>query len=163
MTAPRPVIEAVQRVEAGYSAHLPGRVVVSGARSHRGRILSWQDPRTITRPGSQELATFDAPEPDWGLPAIKKRTWQQRIESLTNRLVDARSQTGILDPVVMEALTGEYWKAGVPVRRDQLEEVAKRLLAQADRKQRLSLIPDVATGAWSPPKPAAKTRGRRGW
>jgi hypothetical protein len=66
------------------------------------------------------------------LPPIVKRTPQQRIESLANRLRD--SDPAFIEPILKE-LASEYWKAGMPVSTEDLRAVAASLLNQADRRK----------------------------
>ena len=65
------------------------------------------------------------------LPPIIKRTPEQRLNSMVQRLMGASPQT--VEPVLKD-IAGEYWKAGAPVTVDALRAVASHFLNRTERK-----------------------------
>jgi len=74
-----------------------------------------------------EVHAFDESE----LPTIIKRTPEQRLNSMVQRLKAASPQT--VEPVLKD-IAGEYWKAGAPVTVDALRAVASHFLNRTERK-----------------------------
>ena len=66
------------------------------------------------------------------LDPVRKRTPEQRLESMVRRLVGASPQT--LEPILKQ-IAGEYWKQGAPVTVDALRAVASHYLNRAERKR----------------------------
>lgn len=164
------VVEAFRRrqwnIEHGNL--IPGTVTLAG--DVKGTV-HYKDPRTVTAPGSTQLRySLYTEDVNWGLAPIKRRSWQARVESLTRRLLGHLEQaraSGVPDHQLprsfFEALAGELWKEGHPVTVEMLEDKAKEILRLQDRKQGLSLVRDVATGAVSAPRPGASTPTRDGF
>lgn len=66
------------------------------------------------------------------VPPVIKRTPQQRLDSMVNRLKDVPPEQ--IEPMLRN-IAGEYWRAGAPVTVDALRAVASQLLNRAERKQ----------------------------
>lgn len=71
------------------------------------------------------------------LPPIVKRTPQQRIESLTKRLVDIWKENPRLAEAVLVEIQGEYWKVGTPVTIHALRAAASEALRDAERRRKV--------------------------
>ena len=66
------------------------------------------------------------------LPPIVKRTPEQRLDSMVNRLKAASPEH--IEPILAD-IAGEYWKAGAPVSTDALRVVASHYLNRTARKR----------------------------
>ena len=66
------------------------------------------------------------------VPPVIKRTPEQRLESMVERLKAAPPET--LEPILRE-IAGEYWRRGMPITVDALRTVAAHYLNRAERKQ----------------------------
>jgi hypothetical protein len=88
------------------------------------------DPQSKTK----ELRGFEASKvfKEEDLPPIVKRTPQERIESMTKRLMSAHPAE---IEYILKDLQYEYWRAGAPVTVDALRTVATHFLNRAERKK----------------------------
>ena len=72
-----------------------------------------------------------APDDAFQLDPIVKRSPQERIESMAQRLMKA-------DPAqneqILKEIGEEYWKAGAPITHEQLRAIAAHFLNRAERK-----------------------------
>ena len=68
------------------------------------------------------------------VPELKRRTLEERVQSLVNRLKDTPPA---LQEELFRDITGEYWKEGMPVSADQLRKVATDILNKADSRPRV--------------------------
>lgn len=64
---------------------------------------------------------------------VKRRTPNQRLDSMTSRLVNDWRR-GMINDGLLKEIAGEYWKAGTPISATRLREVAARLLTQAENE-----------------------------
>jgi hypothetical protein len=108
-----------------------------------GKVNQWtKETGTRVVPASQSVYNLDAGKQkqlreyaethvDWDVPPIVKRTPEQRIQTMVQRIQK--------DPVLAEAMlkdiASEYWKAGAPVSVDQLRTVAAHFLNRAERRR----------------------------
>jgi hypothetical protein len=68
------------------------------------------------------------------MPVLRQRTPQEKLDSLTQRLVLSwRTQPWLINALLAE-IQGEYWKAGAPVSVDQLRALAGAQLQEAERR-----------------------------
>jgi hypothetical protein len=107
-----------------------------------GKVNQWtKEAGTRVVPASQSVYNLSAKEKQlrqymeshqFDAPPIIKRTPEQRLDSMVQRLKDA-------DPAynefILKEIAGEYWKAGAPVSVDQLRTVAAHFLNRAERKK----------------------------
>jgi hypothetical protein len=107
-----------------------------------GKVNQWtKEAGTRVVPASQSVYNLGAKEKQlrqymeshqFDAPPIIKRTPEQRLDSMVQRLKDA-------DPAynefILKEIAGEYWKAGAPVSVDQLRTVAAHFLNRAERKK----------------------------
>ena len=80
----------------------------------------------------KKLRTDIHDEHTFDLPPIEKRTTQQRIESLANRLAAVPEWE---QQYILREIQGEYWKAGNAVAYEDLRAVAAALLNKTERKK----------------------------
>lgn len=76
--------------------------------------------------------TAVAPDDAFKLDPIRKRTPDERIESMTKRLLKAHPQD---QEYLLKSIGAEYWKKGMPVTVDQLRAAAAHYLNKAERKK----------------------------
>ena len=76
--------------------------------------------------------TVQAPADAFALDPIKKRTPEQRLDSMVQRLKAAHP--GEVEFILSE-IGAEYWKAGMPVTTAELRTVAAHYLNKAERKR----------------------------
>lgn len=69
------------------------------------------------------------------LPRLKRRTPQERIESLTKRLIDAWRENPRIAEAILVEIQGEYWKQGTPVTAEALRGAASESLRDAERRK----------------------------
>jgi len=109
-----------------------------------GKVNQWtKEAGARVVPASQSVYNLDAGKQkqlreyaethaQWDVPALVKRTPEQRLESMVQRLKKA-------EPVYIESIlrdiSGEYWKAGAPVTVDTLRTVASHFLNRTERKK----------------------------
>lgn len=122
------------------------------------RFVHWTEP-TVNRqtPGSQDpdgrtregLRTYVQTKGDWieeGMAALEeahpmvRRTPQQRMESMTARLMSEVAKTGSvtgLSEDLVRSIAGESWKKGEPITAEAVRRVAAHFLgnAQVDNRE----------------------------
>lgn len=111
---------------------------------HGARVRPWRESVFgRNQPGQpEELRSinvpFDADEIKAKVDAehpLVKRAPLERAEALTNRLVTtARDYPELLEATLAE-IGVEYWKAGMPVNREDLQRVAGEFLTKANNQQ----------------------------
>jgi hypothetical protein len=79
-------------------------------------------------PGLPQEHTFD-------VPVLRKRTAEERLESMIRRLKDAHP---VQQAALLQEIGGEYWRAGMPVTQDALRKAATDILNKADKRVALS-------------------------
>lgn len=110
---------------------------VPGRPAKRGGLRS--DPFV----GQAEMEAKLKADLEKDLPPIVKRTPQQRLEDMWQRLLhhalDAYRMTGefTIHPDLLAMVQNEYWKRGQPVTQDVLKGLAGRLLLEAENKMNL--------------------------
>ena len=100
------------------------------------RFVHWTKANAIS-PGENELrvSVADATPLREGLPPIRKRTPQQRVDSLTGRLAEQAKLGGLpLPEYVMSEVLRRRWVAGDPVTAEDVRAVAAHSLAQAEAR-----------------------------
>lgn len=111
-------------------------------------FLGWQKASTITENGVSYLKEEPSANTlGFSPPPIIKRTAQQRVESLTQRLLAHMEETYRVygEPRIpadlLESIKGEYWKAGAPhlaeeVTVETLRAIAAQALNEAELRQK---------------------------
>lgn len=106
-------------------------------------VTQWQrDTGAGVVPASQSLFDLNAPDKrlrdltvtapiGQDLPPIVKRTPEQRLDSMVQRLKRAAPED---NEAILQEIAGEYWKAGMPVATEDLRMVAAHFLNQTTRK-----------------------------
>lgn len=85
-----------------------------------------------TKPGvAKKLRSFQE-QHTFEVPALVKRTPEQRLESMVQRLKGSTNDS--LEPILKE-VAGEYWKQGAPVTVDALRAVAGHFLNRTERSK----------------------------
>jgi RNase P/RNase MRP subunit p29 len=108
-----------------------------------GTVNQWTKEEGVkVVPSSQSLFDMEAKEKrlredievehTFEVPPIEKRTPQQRLESMTKRLLENPQQ----HEAILQEIAGEYWKAGAPVTVDALRAVAAHFLNRADQRRK---------------------------
>lgn len=119
------------------------------ASDHHGRgFVRWQDASTVTVDGQSTLKS-DPRQVELGsdLPPIIKRTPQQRVESLTRRLLDHMEDSfkAFGEPRIpqelLDEIKTEYWKAGRGdeahnVNIETVRAIAAKFLQEAEMKEK---------------------------
>jgi len=120
---------------------------VARAEGDTRGIIPWHDASTVTTGGVSYLkgdpskVEFTPPEP------VRKRTPQERVESLTRRLLDQMEQsmiafgevripTEILDEIRLEYAAAGKFKEASEVTVEQVRQVAAKYLQEAENKEK---------------------------
>jgi hypothetical protein len=111
-------------------------------------FMRWDKASTITEDGVSYLKS-DEQQVQFGFapPPIVKRTPQQRVESLTKRLLAHMEETYAVygEPRIPQELLDdikqEYWKAGEPTKAqdvtvETLKTIATQMLQEAEMRQK---------------------------
>lgn len=116
-----------------------GQVTRHDADTGVTQRVRWQDALT-DRDNRIKAQVVEVPAFD--LPAVRKRTHDERLKSMTDKLVEEAQRTKrlfgftVLPGEIMEQIHGEMWRFGKPVTREELETYAKGQLEQAERRQK---------------------------
>jgi hypothetical protein len=114
----------VWRLEKGLASLVPWHQASGGgARDSQGRIT--KGPRVY------QLEFDENPFP---VKPIKKRTPQERIESLISRFGEDMQAGRVLKPEQLEDIAADSWKRGEPVNGEALRTVAAYCLGEAEKK-----------------------------
>jgi hypothetical protein len=107
-----------------------------------GKVNQWtKEAGTRVVPASQSVYNLDEKQKQlreyeesyqFDAPPIVKRTPEQRLDSMVQRLKTANP---LENEAILKDIAGEYWKAGAPVSVDQLRTVAAHFLNRAERKR----------------------------
>ena len=81
--------------------------------------------------GEKKLRSYSEQGTFTDVPPVIKRTPEQRLDSMVQRLRAASPET--VEPILKE-IAGEYWRQGMPVSTDALRTVAAYYLNRAERK-----------------------------
>lgn len=106
-----------------------------------GMVNQWtKETGTRVVPASQSLYDLEAKEKklkqvmashQFEAPPIVKRTTEERLDSMTKRLLASRPEE---QEYLLKQVASEYWKAGAPVTVDALRTAAAHYLNRAERK-----------------------------
>jgi hypothetical protein len=110
-------------------------------RGISGTVNQWtKETGTHVVPASQSLYDLEAAEKklrpivashQFEAPPITKRTTEERLDSMTKRLLASRPEE---QEYLLRQVASEYWKAGAPVTVDALRTAAAHYLNRAERK-----------------------------
>jgi len=99
----------------------------------RGAVLRpWQE--SLIHEGRLQDPGLPQEHP-FSVPVLVKRTQQERVDSLTRRLVGAHP---VQQAALLQEIAVGYWKQGMPVTVEALRKAASQILNQVDNKVRLS-------------------------
>ena len=120
----------VLRLQGGMFTFVPWRQASGGGAREEGHVV--RGPRVY------ELGFDEDPFP---VDPIRRRTPQQRVESLTRKFLEdcrrAGKVPGLSDEKVTE-LTANSWKRGQPFTGEHVRQVAASLLADAENRYEAS-------------------------
>lgn len=116
----------------------------------RGQVAQWSpDEGAHLRPYTQSQIHegrlqdpgIGDPSTSFKAPVLRKRTHQERLESMIRRLKDVHP---VQQAALLQQIGAEYWKAGMPVTQEALAKAAATILNGADK--RLTLTNRTAGG-----------------
>jgi hypothetical protein len=79
----------------------------------------------------------DATPEDWGVAPVKRRSADQRVESLTRRMWEQIQADPKMAAAILKTYQEDLWRAGTPISYDDLKKIAIELLTEAERQQRI--------------------------
>lgn len=134
-----------------------GKVARYDTGSKKARMVDWQQATSTRLERGQTHGEVQIPLPE-GFKDYRKRQWDERLESLTNRLVAEamkwKEQTGeFYIPIqAFNDIAAEYLKKGMPVDREALRRIAQDILDREANKQGIGLRWDVTRKGWDVPR-----------
>jgi hypothetical protein len=102
------------------------------------RLRPWQESQIGPRGGSNDGRVHDPGLPQehaFSIPVLRKRTFQERLESMTKRLLHTPEDQ---QRRLLEEIATDFWKQGMPVTVDALTKAAATVLNGADNRIALS-------------------------
>lgn len=103
-------------------------------RVENGRfsLVHWSQVTDVSRPRGFALGFDEDPFP---LEPIRKRTPQQRVDSLISRFGEDLKAGRVMTQDQLQDITANAWKRGQPVSGEAVRTVATALLETAERRQ----------------------------
>lgn len=114
-----------------------GSVALSDGRA--ARRMHWRHSTTaLTKPGeATELRSGAWRGPAFDIPPPARRAPLARVEAMVRRYaVECRRGNQALVAGLLADCQAEYWKAGMPVRAEDLRALAAKCLTEAEKKQK---------------------------
>jgi hypothetical protein len=118
------------------------RVRGVGRSTDRGDVgrIPWTDATIVERDGEKYLRTPKVEAKGLDPAPIRKRTDQQRVESLARRFWDTVKDNPKMARLVLQDIQTELWQSGRPITFEDLKETAVALLKkaaiEADKQER---------------------------
>ena len=111
----------------------PQGQVAQWAPDEGAHLRSWQQSQIDDHYDGrlQDPGIVDDPRHRFDIPVLRKRTAEERLESMIRRLAVVHP---VQQAALLQQIAGDYWKAGMPVTQEALRKAAADLLNRNDKR-----------------------------